>query len=99
MIADVCHRSSVKASTAMSNPITRMSLYGVPKLGLIFASDFGSWPFLAIANETRDKPIRLVRSTLVVAISAPKEMTPANDEPPMTLAASAIGELDCERIV
>jgi hypothetical protein len=98
-MAEVCRKSKAKARMAMSDPMMRIGAYGVPNLGLILAIDFGSCPFLAIANETLDKPNRLVRSTLVVAIRAPKEITPANVEPPTTLAASAIGELDCARIL
>ena len=94
MIAEVCLRSKAKARIAINVPMIRMDTCGVPDLGWIFAMDFGICPFLAIANETRDKPIKVVRRTLTVAIKAPKETIPTKAGVPIIPAASAIGELD-----
>ena len=97
VIAAVCVRSKAKARIAISAPMIRMDTYGVPNLGWIFAIDSGICPFLAIANETRDKPIKMVKRTLTVAIKAPKETIPTNAGAPIAPVASAIGELDCAK--
>jgi hypothetical protein len=97
VIAEDCRRSNTKARIAMNVPMMRMDTYGVPNLGWIFAMVFGICPFLAIANETRDKPNKVVKRTLTVAIKAPKETTPTKTGTPTTLVASTIGELDCAK--
>ena len=98
VIATVCFRSKTKARAVISAPIIRMEMYGVPNFEWTFAIDFGSCPFLAIANETLERPMRLVKRTLAVAIRAPKEIVATIAKFPVILAASASGEPDSARI-
>ena len=94
VIATVCLRSETKAKMAISVPVNRIEMYGVPNLEWILAKDFGSCPFLAIANETLPKPIRFVKRTLAVATKAPKEIAATNVKFPVALAASVSGDPD-----
>lgn len=97
VIAAVCLRSATKAKIAISAPVIRIETYGVPSFGWMVAKDFGSCPFLAIANETLDKPMRFVKRTLAVATRAPKEIVAINVKFPVALAASVSGDPDPAR--
>ena len=99
VIAAVCFKSKVDTNMTINAPMARMEMYGVLNLEDILATGFGSWPFLAIAKETLDKPIRLVRKTLTVAIKAPNVTAVTMARFPVVSAASAIGELDCASIL
>ena len=73
VIAAAVLRSDTNARMVINAPVMRMETYGVPSFGWTFANARGNCPFLAIANETLDRPSRFVRSTLTRATSAPKE--------------------------
>ena len=97
VIAALVGKLRNEARIAISAPVISIETYGVPNLEWTFASELGNWPFLAIANETLERPRRFVRRTLTVATRAPTDTVLINSEFPVALAARAMGDPELPR--
>ncbi len=83
--------SVVNAKAVINSPKTNMAIKGVCLFGCNLARTNGRSWFRLIANVIRDRPSKVVKSTLIVAANAPT-VTRLAMKLPSKAAASANGE-------